>query len=373
MKKRKTLFTILIIISSSLFFSISSKELLELKADPMGVMLEWVFLTGGEVKSSPAVADLDLDGTMEIIVGSNDNKVYCLNSTGGLKWSFQTWEDRLKHSSPCIADIDGDNEFEVLIGTYNVSTDYGALYCINADGTLEWMNTGYRVYSTPAVADLDDDGTLEILVGRSGEISGGWLQCIDHTGIEEWNYNLGTTTFSSPCIADLDNDNKLEILIGHDSDNDPIMYFDNNGTMVSTIWWGPISRVRSSPSVADLDNDGTLEVLFNAYETANGAGGMWYVNHLGEKEGIYIDDHWEVNLSSPVIADIDGDSSLEIVTGGTDAYATSHILACYDTLGNKEWGFTEQTGLEIEATPCVADLNNSGKLEVLFGSMNGSF
>jgi len=74
MRKEKALFSIIIIIISSLFFSTNSKELLEVKADPMGVQLEWAFLTGGDVKSSPAVADSDDDGYSdgdEILAGSD--------------------------------------------------------------------------------------------------------------------------------------------------------------------------------------------------------------------------------------------------------------------------------------------------------------
>ncbi|RKZ14518.1 hypothetical protein DRQ17_07545 [bacterium] len=41
--------------------------------------LSWSYLTGGDVESSPALGDIDGDGKLEIVVGSNDDKLYALN------------------------------------------------------------------------------------------------------------------------------------------------------------------------------------------------------------------------------------------------------------------------------------------------------
>src|SRR5208283_5840006 len=66
----------------------------------------WNYTTGGEVASSPAVAD----GI--VYVGSYDGKVYALNAmTGAFIWSYATGE--MVVSSPAIA-----NNI-VYVGSYN--------------------------------------------------------------------------------------------------------------------------------------------------------------------------------------------------------------------------------------------------------------
>ena len=61
------------------------------KADAMGVELKWSFQTGLDIQSSAVAADLDRDGTLEILIGSNDMYFYCLSHTGLEEWSYLTW------------------------------------------------------------------------------------------------------------------------------------------------------------------------------------------------------------------------------------------------------------------------------------------
>jgi outer membrane protein assembly factor BamB len=44
--------------------------------------LDWSFDTGSDVFSSPCIVDLGADGEFEILVGSEDNSLYCFESNG---------------------------------------------------------------------------------------------------------------------------------------------------------------------------------------------------------------------------------------------------------------------------------------------------
>jgi len=74
------------------------------------------------VESSPAIGDVDGDGKIEIVVGSNDGKVYCIIG-GGPIWSqpgpWPCFGGCNMHSSNAIdSDIDGiPNRLELTIGT----------------------------------------------------------------------------------------------------------------------------------------------------------------------------------------------------------------------------------------------------------------
>ena len=142
-----------------------------------GGTLKWRYLTGDDVRSSPAIAS---DGT--IYVGSDDHYLYAINPNGTLKWEHQTDGDIL--SSPAIA---GDGT--VYVGSYKY------LYAIYpGDGTLKWSyEAGYEFnYSSPAIAP---DGT--IYVGSYDN----YLYAINPNGTLKWKRLTGNVIYSSPAIA----------------------------------------------------------------------------------------------------------------------------------------------------------------------------
>ncbi len=90
--------------------------------------MEWSFETGGPVFSSPAVADVDGDGSLEVVVGSLDNRTYCLDgATGREEWSFETGDAVV--SSPAAADVDGDGLPEIVAASRR-----GVVRCLGVVG-----------------------------------------------------------------------------------------------------------------------------------------------------------------------------------------------------------------------------------------------
>jgi len=77
---------------------------------------EWGYITGDVIRSSPTLGDVDEDGNMEILVGSDDRHVYCLVGNGD-PWAIPgPWPcmggSALHHSN--AEDTDGDNLPDIL-------------------------------------------------------------------------------------------------------------------------------------------------------------------------------------------------------------------------------------------------------------------
>ena len=68
---------------------------------------------------APAVADLDNDGQLEIIVATHDGWIRAYKAGKTVLWAFNYTQGAVLFASePVIGDIDGDGALEVIFGTY---------------------------------------------------------------------------------------------------------------------------------------------------------------------------------------------------------------------------------------------------------------
>jgi hypothetical protein len=90
--------------------------------------------------------------------------VIALDHTGSFAWQddFGTQAGNLR-ASAAVADVDGDGHLEVImpVGCFGALRTYDGL-----TGNLEWdLQLGPRAQNSPSVGDIDGDGRLEIVVG----------------------------------------------------------------------------------------------------------------------------------------------------------------------------------------------------------------
>jgi predicted RNA-binding Zn-ribbon protein involved in translation (DUF1610 family) len=310
--------------------------------------LKWNINLGQQSNSSILVADLDLDGRTEALVGTFDGSVYCVDClTGTLDWSYHTYTFDAK---PALGDIDGDGKLEVVI-----ATGLGELRCLNDDGTARWVRSvNDIVFTSPTLADLDGDGRAEILVGSAS----GNITCFDGTGAREWSTQIGgQILFSSPCCADFDNDNETEIAVG--SVDDALYFLNRLGGLE---WSYPTSGGIFYPTVAaDIDNDGKPEVVATTFNgwiyCVNGSGGtVW-----SYKAGLEI-------TSRPVVGDIDADGVQEMLVMVGPGFCN---LTCLTYAGGIRW--TCPIGGPANNVPIIAQSKTGFPADILLncgGTLN---
>jgi hypothetical protein len=273
--------------------------------------------------SSIAVGDLDGDGDMEMVFGSNGQRVYALNYDGtevidgdanpATQGVFKLLSAGPNFCTPALADIDNDGKPEIIFASGN-----GRIYAWNGDGSSVPgfpVVTNAYFNSSCAVGYLDGPGDTSrgiVVPGTNDSI-----YVIEPNGVRRanwpaWNAAGGTSKAPSPAIADMNNDGFNDIVF--QSTNGYVYTYDRNGGPVPPIW-----AIKHT-----LLNSGTAEC-------------------------------------SPIVADLDGDGHNDVLVGDE----SGQLTAFSGLTGTVLPGFPIQMAGEVRGTPAVADIDNDGMTEIV--------
>jgi len=174
-----------------------------------------------------SVADVDKDGVNEIIVPSEDDNVYILHSTGSSLVEEDNFTTDGNAKAAAIADIDDDGTIEIVVG------GGGYVYVLSHDGSTITEEDNYNcgtVSGPVSISDLNNDGTLEFLVCANQQ-----LQIFTHDGSDISLVSACPIFFSAittPVVADIDDDGITEVVVANcgDPNGNELYVFGTHGT-----------------------------------------------------------------------------------------------------------------------------------------------
>lgn len=330
--------------------------------DPLVFNLVWSFRAQDRIFSSPAVGDVDGNGSNDVVVGSNDGNLYAVNGkTGQELWRFQVGQPVV--SSPALVDLTGDNVLDVVVGS-----DGARVYAVEGtermagasrkiwEGPAEVaLNSGIRFRSSPAVTDLTANGRPDILVGGSDArlyaLEGGVGRTIWATDTNLMTVDL----FASPALYDVNGDGTPDALQGAMNNN----FYCINGKNGWKIWeFATKNQVKASPALADVNNDGKKEVVIASMD------GTIYVVQAADGVEVW---RWECGQSieaSPAVADVNRDGVPDVI-----AVVSNGLLAALNgTNGRPVWQV--ELKAPVVSSPAVYDLNRDGVDDIVVADRN---
>jgi len=398
----------IIILLSSLFYSFafaSDQNFTSVDLTPnatISLTEAWNYTTGGAIYTSPVFIDINGDLELEIVFGSDDDYIYCVDNTGGLVWKYQTGGN--VRTSPVVADINNDDSMEII-----VSSEDEYIYCLNVNGDLIWsvdMNT--VIANDLVVADIDLDGYQEIIATNAVDT----CYLINYLGVTIWTYTDASYAGGEAAVCDFMGSAQLEIILAgangphsvnsvgdmiylYDSFitcNRPViadlnrtginqlLFYDNVDTLKCVNVSNPTEEfweitdlsdntIISTPVVADVDSDGVLEILVQAVKPGMHIFGGQGILYCIESNGTLAWSHaWLFfGNSQPLVSDIDNDGDMEIIA--VENYVDNDRIYCYDHLGSIVFEIVSSG--HSGNSPLIIDVDDDDVVELLCPRLNG--
>jgi hypothetical protein len=376
-------------------------------------IIEWSYGANKSSRATVGVADLDGDGMPEIVANitgllpQSSGDLVAVHGDGTEMW---TVHDTLGYgSSPAIGDLDGDGSPEIVeVREYKNSTfgpgDYTGV-AFDANGNQIWesehfVGLDFDYATAPAISDMDHDGSPEVVLGRVILHADGTTRGVGEYGRGSYGIlTLGGLTISEasvPAVTDLDLDGTEEVVVGdsvyspdgvalwHDDSRDDGMIAianldsDPKGEFVASthntvramdtdgsVLWGPTvipnANIVSPAAIGDLDGDGSPEIVV--------AGGNNLVAiHADGTQMWTAQVHDESGASGASLFDFEGDGIPEVV------YIDEIEMVAFDGLTGAVKFWTDKHASDTMMDyPVIADVDADGHAEIVVTHANWGY
>jgi hypothetical protein len=173
-----------------------------------------LFVSTGTIFGSLAVGDVDNNGDMEIVCPlqyGRNIKVYDHDATVHTGWPRSL--DGEIYCSPALAELDGDGKLDVIAAAYRGDMeDTASVYVFSDRGDIRagWPKS-YEAdfYGSPIVGDISGDGEPDIIAAAVDGNVYAWHD--DGTPVNGWPRNVIYAFNGTPSLGDMDNDGDVEL------------------------------------------------------------------------------------------------------------------------------------------------------------------
>lgn len=321
---------------------------------------------GNEVnpRGTPAVGDIDGDGTIEIVAPRSNGGLIAFRADGSLLW--QTADRPVQNSvTVAIADMDNDGKAEIVAGGL-VYSHLGVLVS-GAVGQPAWGANSAAYGPVSIIADVDDnDASKEQFV-----VTGN--RAMSKTGFLIWDLSTtkdpvldaidgagdGTIRDGYPAIADLDKDGHPELVVVSNG----ILRVQEaklNPTLLAAIKL-PGDGLGGPPTIADFDKDGIPEIA-----SANGTRYNVFEYDPAKPKEQRLSVKWSVetqdgssNVTGSSVFDFEGDGSAEVI------YNDECYSRVYRGTDGSELYKIVNSSATIHEMPVLVDVDGDNNTELL--------
>jgi MYXO-CTERM domain-containing protein len=335
--------------------------------------------------SSPALTDLDGDGSLEIVIGGLDSWAYAWHADGSV---VNGWPVHLEN--PAIPEYDNDGRIrryeDRIIASPAVCDVFG-------DGTpMIFMGSNERVAEQTAVFiyGIWPDGNAH----PGGPFPEGWPTTVSGFIPDEILPFVGRGNPNSPACADTNDDGKDEVI--NAGMGGTMLLLDENGDYHPALgamaftqdYYGPDSNVDeafslpviNNPSVADLNGDGHLEIINGTAGSGliqvASAGGLraefdhsvsaWETKTTAFAEG-FPHRVWDYQFfMNYAVADLEGTGKWNVISGDG-----GYFVYAPNVDGKEAEGFPKWTQGWHISTPALGDLDGDSAIDVVASTREG--
>ncbi|HLA40130.1 MAG TPA: FG-GAP-like repeat-containing protein, partial [Candidatus Glassbacteria bacterium] len=301
----------------------------------------WPVSLSSRITATPVLADLDGDGTRDVIVvartGQSNSRIHALDENGSSLPGFPITLDEGIEAGATVQTDGAGLRAEMIF----VATLAGNLYAYGPDGSRRWSQAaGSPFESTPAVGRLglpgDGESVRVFAFGADGRIY--CFAAADGSPVSGWPVSTGGACLAGGAIGDVDGDGLNELVAPVDFPDSSApgrhqLYVLEYNCASLTGYPIPLGsaqtfasrRYLGSPAIADLDGDGRQDIVL----TSLGRLALAFAGD-GNRRPFARFILGSNSLAAPVPADIDGDGSLDLVCADGEGYIYAYGTASHN-------------------------------------------